>query len=104
MEFFESKDYAYGCPIGNLIQEMGDLSPAFQDKLRSTLDIMVNSYVGVLAEAQKEGEISQHLNVRDTACFLVSSWQGALMHMKAIKGPEPLENHMRFIFDYVLRS
>ena len=103
MEFFKSKDYAYGCPIGNLAQEMGDLSPAFRDKLRSALDIMVDSYSGVLAEAQKEGEISQRLDVREAAYFLVSSWHGALMHMKAIKGPEPLENHKRFIFDHVLR-
>ena len=103
MEFFKSKDYAYGCPIGNLAQEMGDLSLAFRDKLRSALDILVDSYSGVLAEAQKEGEISQNLDVRETAYFLVSSWHGALMHMKAMKGPEPLENHKRFIFDYVLR-
>ncbi len=103
MEFFKSKDYAYGCPIGNLAQEMGDLSPAFREKLRSALDTLVDTYSGLLAESQKEGEISQHLDVRDAARFLVSSWHGALMHMKAMKGPEPLENHKRFIFDYVLR-
>jgi len=103
MQFFKSKDYAYGCPIGNLAQEMGDLSPAFRDKLRSALDILVGTYSGVLAQAQKEGEISQDLDVREAARFLVSSWHGALMHMKAMKGPEPLENHKRFIFDHVLR-
>ncbi len=103
MEFFKSKDYAYGCPIGNLAQEMGDLSPAFREKLRSALDILVDTYSGLLAESQKEGEISQNLDVKEAARFLVSSWHGALMHMKAMKGPEPLENHKRFIFDYVLR-
>lgn len=103
IEFFKSKDYAYGCPIGNLAQEMGDLSPAFREKLRSALDILINSYSGVLAQAQKEGEISQNLDVQEAARFLVSSWHGALMHMKTMKGPEPLENHKRFIFDYVLR-
>jgi len=104
MEFFQSRDYAYGCPIGNLAQEMGDLSPAFRDKLRSALNILVDTYFGVLAQAQKEGEISRNLDVREAARFLVSSWHGALMHMKAMKGPEPLENHKRFIFDYVLRA
>ena len=103
MEFFKSRDYAYGCPIGNLAQEMGDLSPVFRDKLRTALDTLVGTYSGMLAQAQNEGEISQDLDVREAARFLVSSWHGALMHMKAIKGPEPLENHKRFIFDYVLR-
>ena len=102
-EFFKSKDYAYGCPIGNLAQEMGDLSPAFREKLKSAIKIMVDLYSGVLAEAQKAGEISQSLDVKEAAYFLVSSWHGALIHMKAVKGPEPLENHKRFIFNHVLR-
>ena len=102
-EFFKSKDYAYGCPIGNLAQEMGDLSPAFREKLKSAIKIMVDLYSVVLAEAQKAGEISQSLDVKEAAYFLVSSWHGALIHMKAVKGPEPLENHKRFIFNHVLR-
>ncbi len=104
MLFFKSKDYAYGCPIGNLAQEMGDLSPAFRDKLTSTINIMVDGYSMLLSEAQEKNEIPQHLDVRETAFFLVSSWHGALLHMKAVKGPEPLENHKRFIFNHVLRS
>ena len=103
IEFFKSKDYAYGCPIGNLAQEMGDLSPAFREKLKSAIKIMVDLYSVVLAEAQKAGEISQSLDVKEAAYFLVSSWHGALIHMKAVKGPEPLENHKRFIFNHVLR-
>ena len=103
MDFFKSKDYAYGCPIGNLAQEMGDLSSAFREKLRSALDLLVDTYSGMLAQAQNEGEISQDLDVRAAARFLVSSWHGALMHMKAMKGSEPLENHKRFIFEYILK-
>jgi len=103
IEFFKSKDYAYGCPIGNLAQEMGDLSPAFREKLKMALDSIVDIYSRLLAKAQREGKISQSLDVREAAYFLVSSWHGALVHMKAVKGPEPLENHIRFIFDHVLR-
>lgn len=103
IEFFKSKDYAYGCPIGNLAQEMGDLSPAFRKKLKMALGSIVDIHSRLLAKAQREGEISQSLDVREAARFLVSSWHGALVHMKAVKGPEPLENHIRFIFDHVLR-
>ncbi|MBT3256812.1 MAG: TetR family transcriptional regulator [Deltaproteobacteria bacterium] len=103
MDFFKSKDYAYGCPIGNLAQEMGDLSPVFRDRLMLAVNIMVDGYSELLAEAQKKGEIPQQLDAKETAYFLVSSWHGALLHMKAIKGPEPLENHKRFIFDHVLK-
>jgi tRNA-Thr(GGU) m(6)t(6)A37 methyltransferase TsaA len=98
----QSKDFAFGCPIGNLAQEMGDLSPAFREKLRQGLDSMVDLYAEVLAEAQEAGDLSKGLDVREAAYFLVYSWHGALMHMKAVKGPAPLENHLKSIFDYVL--
>ena len=101
--FFKSKNYAYGCPIGNLAQEMGDLSPAFRKKLKMALGSIVDIHSRLLAKAQREGELSQSLDVREAARFLISSWHGALVHMKAVKGPEPLENHIRFIFDHVLR-
>jgi TetR/AcrR family transcriptional regulator, transcriptional repressor for nem operon len=104
IEFFKSKDFAYGCPIGNLAQEMGDLSPAFREKLRQGLDAMVDLYAEVLAEAQESGGLSKSLDVREAAYFLVYSWHGALMHMKAVKGPAPLENHLKSIFAYVLNS
>jgi len=103
MRLFAEKDFAYGCPIGNLAQEMGDLNSAFRDKLKSALESMVDIYSEVLAEAQAQGEISQCLDIRNAAYFLVSSWHGALIHMKAVKSLEPLENHMRFIFDFVLK-
>jgi len=103
MDLFKSKDFAYGCPIGNLAQEMGDLSPAFREKLKSALENMVDTYSGILAEAQIQGEISRDLDARKAAYFLVSSWHGALIHMKAVKSLEPLENHKWFLFEYVLK-
>jgi TetR/AcrR family transcriptional regulator, transcriptional repressor for nem operon len=103
IEILKARDYGYGCPIGNLSQEMGDLSPAFQEKLKYALDSLANIYSDALALAQEAGEISRDLDIRDTARFIVSSWHGALIHMKAVKGPEPLENHIRFIFDHVLK-
>jgi TetR/AcrR family transcriptional repressor of nem operon len=103
IDFFKSKDYAYGCPIGNLAQEMGDLSPEFREKLKRAIDSMIDIYAGLLSEAQGSGEVSKGLDVKEAARFIVSSWHGALMHMKAAKGPHPLENHRRFILEYVLR-
>jgi TetR/AcrR family transcriptional regulator, transcriptional repressor for nem operon len=103
MEFFKSRNYAYGCPIGNLSQEMGDLNPAFSDKLKDAVDTMVGSCLGLLEDAQRAGEISSELDLRETAYFIISSWHGALMRMKVEKSLAPLENHYRFIFDYVLK-
>ena len=103
IELFKSNGYSCGCPIGNLSQEMGDLNPAFREKLEKAIDAMADQYSKLLQEAKLGGEISSDLDVRETAYFIVSSWHGALVRMKITKDPGPLENHMRYIFDYVLR-
>jgi TetR/AcrR family transcriptional repressor of nem operon len=100
--FFKSKDYAYGCPIGNLSQEMGDLNPAFQEKLNFAIDAMAGSYARILSEARMAGDIPETLDVKEASYFVVSSWHGALIRMKVMKSSEPLENHKRFILDHVL--
>ncbi|MGD8230113.1 MAG: TetR family transcriptional regulator C-terminal domain-containing protein [Desulfobacteraceae bacterium] len=100
--FFESKDYAYGCPVGNLSQEMGDLSPAFREKLKEALDNMAGIYAQLLKEAQERGELSISIDPTEAAYFIVSSWHGALIRMKVEKSSEPLKSHLKFIFDYIL--
>ena len=104
MDYFRSTNFTRGCPVGNLAQEMGDLSPAFRKKLNEALDRITAGYAGILSEAQKAGEISDQIDVKETANFIVSSWHGALIRMKVVQNLEPLENHFKFIFDYVLKS
>ena len=103
-DYFKSNDFTNGCPIGNLSQEMGDLSPTFREKLKQALDMMVDSYTNVLTEAQKAGEISQQLDVKETAYLIVASWHGALTRMKIVKNLEPLHNHSQFIFKHILKN
>jgi len=104
MEFFDSRGYTCGCPVGNLAQELGDLSPVFQEKLSKAIDTMVDYYTMILSEAQAAGEIPKDLNAKEAASFIVTSWHGALIRMKVSKGVGPLKNHKKFIFNYVLKS
>ena len=104
MEYFESQNYEGGCPIGNLAQEMGDISPAFRQKLRQAIDTMVDAYCQVLAAAQEDGKILKSLDIRDAARFIVASWHGAIIQMKLTQSLAPLKNHRKFIFDHILKK
>jgi TetR/AcrR family transcriptional repressor of nem operon len=104
INFFIERDYTCGCPIGNLSQEMGDLSPAFRSKLNESFVLMVELIVGLLKKAREAGEIPPGLDLEETANFIVSGWHGALIRMKIVKGAEPLENHKRFIFHTLLKQ
>ncbi len=107
LEFFitlyESFDFTLGCPIGNLAQEMGDVSQAFQKKLKESMDMMVMLYFEVLNEAKEKGDLNPDLDIRSTAEFIISSWHGALIRMKIEKSARPLLNHIQQIFDKCLK-
>jgi TetR/AcrR family transcriptional repressor of nem operon len=104
MEHFESQNYAGGCPIGNLAQEMGDLSPAFRQKLKEAIDMMAESYARVLAEAQEARKVSKNLDAREAAYFIVAGWHGAVIQMKLEKSIAPLKNHRKFVFEHILKK
>lgn len=99
---FESIDFTCGCPVGNLAQEMGDLSPAFRIKLKESVDIMTDFYARALKEARQRDDISARLDVAETADFILTSWQGALVRMKIEQSARPLKNHIKFIFEFIL--
>ncbi len=99
INMFSTIDYTCGCPIGNLSQEMGDLSPAFNEKLNESIDFMARIYKTILDEAKKNCQIHKDINTEDTAYFIVSSWHGSLIRMKVEKGIESLKLHKRFILN-----
>jgi TetR/AcrR family transcriptional repressor of nem operon len=78
---------------------MGDLSPAFSAKLTDAVKLMVEMYKDILDEAKDQNLINKHITTKETADFIVSSWHGALIRMKIVKGIKPLELHKRFILN-----
>ncbi|MBF0550406.1 MAG: TetR family transcriptional regulator C-terminal domain-containing protein [Deltaproteobacteria bacterium] len=99
---FETQGCQKGCPIGNLCQEMSDLSPAFRQKLESATELMITGITQVLQQARAAGELPDHLDPEETARFIMSSWQGAMLTMKVVKSLEPLYRFDRFIFGEIL--
>lgn len=38
------------------------------------------------------------------AGFIISAWQGALIRMKAVAGPQPLDNFQTMVFEVLLAT
>ncbi|MGE4561196.1 MAG: TetR family transcriptional regulator C-terminal domain-containing protein [Desulfobulbus sp.] len=100
--YFAGEGYIKGCPIGNLIQELGDVNPAFREKLRASLDRLIDLVTRLLGEARERGELPARIDPQPAAAFIISAWQGALIRMKAVAGPEPLENFHTMVFEIFL--
>lgn len=101
--FFESNGCGLGCPIGNLSQEMGDLSPAFRKRLEEIFVMMRSRIEGVLNEALRGGDLPGSLNAREMADFIINSWEGAIVRMKVQKNTEALRLFDRMIFNGILK-
>lgn len=93
-----------GCPIGNLAQEMADLSDAFRAKAEEALTAMRDTFARCLEAARQRGEIDPTTDPLETADFLLNSWEGALLRMKAHKDVKALEIFCRTIFGRVLKE
>jgi len=102
--YFESHGYRRGCPIGNLGQEMGDLSTAFQLRLQQSIDGLAAALKKVLLEAQRNGDLAHSVDCGEMAYFIISAWQGAMIRMKVMKNGEPLKLFHKYVFTQLLRS
>ncbi len=99
---FEQEGFIKGCPIGNLVQEMGDVNPAFREKLNHSLEGLARFIARLLQEAGERGELPARLEPEATARYILSAWQGALIRMKAVAGPEPLDTFQHMTFAVLL--
>lgn len=91
-----------GCPLGNLAQEMSDLSPAMRQALQTAMAAMSSRLAGLLAQARDRGELKPGLDPERAAAFILDSWEGALLRMKVEKNPRPLLRFEEFLFDHLL--
>jgi TetR/AcrR family transcriptional repressor of nem operon len=103
-DLLDQNEYMGGCPIGNLCQEMGDLSEPFREKLKGVLDGMRSRIVRCLEDAKIQNEIPSSLDTRETSEFIISSWQGALMQMKVRRIESPFRTFDKMVFEVILRG
>lgn len=103
-ERYEANGYSAGCPIGNLIQEMSDLSPAIRERLALVVDEVVGLLAETIAEAVELGELPRLLEPERTARFIFFGWEGALLAMKLEKSRAPLHDFEVMVFDVLFRG
>ncbi|MCK4911856.1 MAG: TetR family transcriptional regulator C-terminal domain-containing protein [Thermodesulfovibrionales bacterium] len=101
---FEDMGYREGCPIGNMAQEMADNHPEFRDKIESILSSAQGLIAGCLREALEAEEVPAGLDPDETAAFILNSWEGAMLRMKAVGGEGPLRNFEQMVFGTILRT
>ncbi len=93
-----------GCLVGAMSIEVADHNSKLQAKLQSMFTVWQAAIADVLRQAIKEGELKKSVKPELLAEFLINSYEGALVRMKAEKSDRPLNNFRHFIFDVLLKN
>jgi len=93
-----------GCLVGSLSLEVADHSPRLRSELQGVYEGWQKSIADVLREAVQRGELAKSTKPDALAEFLLNSYEGALVRMKAEKSDRPLENFLYFAFDVLLKK
>ncbi|HOD16390.1 MAG TPA: TetR family transcriptional regulator C-terminal domain-containing protein [Spirochaetota bacterium] len=97
------QNFTCGCPIGNIAQEMSDLSDSFRNRIAGFFDQAKSMIQACIMEAQKTGRVGPDKDPAELSDFIFNSWEGALIDMKVTKSSRPLDVFMNTVFGLLLK-
>jgi TetR/AcrR family transcriptional regulator, transcriptional repressor for nem operon len=103
IDLMKRQEFTCGCPIGNLAQEMSDLSDSFRERIAGFFSAATGMIRDCLAEAQKRGGLGPDINPEELSDFIFNSWEGSLIEMKVSKSSRPLDVFMKTVFGVLLK-
>ena len=94
--------FVKGCLLGNFSAEVADHSALVREHLVLHFDAWSGYFETCIAEAQEQGAISDRLPAASLGRFLLNSWEGALLRMRAEKSDSPLIEFKEIVFGTLL--
>lgn len=102
IRMYQAAGYVRGCLLGNLSLEVADHSDAIRSSLTTHFRTWSRLFETCIAEAQMTGAIANRLPASLLAQFLLNSWEGALLRMRADKSDVPLKDFTEVVFGSLL--
>ena len=102
IEALRAANFAGGCLLGNFTAEVADHSTLIRGRLLEHFGAWSKCFEDCIAEAQKQGTMRNQLPATLLGRFVLDSWEGALLRMRAEKSDTPLLEFKKVIFGVVL--
>jgi TetR/AcrR family transcriptional repressor of nem operon len=99
---FRTAGYGRGCLLGNFSAEAADHSALIRDRLARHFGAWSQLFEDCIAEAQQQGTIDDHFPAALLARFVLNSWEGALLRMRAEKSDAALIEFKQIVFGKLL--
>jgi TetR/AcrR family transcriptional repressor of nem operon len=85
----DKQDFKSGCLLGAMSLDMARRSELMRERLSQAFERWEATLHEVLIEAASESAFPAGLNPADAAAFILNTWEGALLRMKAERSPLP---------------
>ncbi len=95
-------DFAVGCPLGTMAQEMANLSEPLRAALITVFQMIMDGMSKCVRAGQKQKVIKSGLDPVDTATFIMSSLEGAQIMAKTYQNDAPLRGAKHLLLDVLL--
>jgi TetR/AcrR family transcriptional repressor of nem operon len=102
LRFFKGNGFKGGCPIANFSLEMSDLNENIRKRLDLAFGEMHKKISLFLEKAMEKGELPMSFDVDSASNFILNSWEGALLRIKASKNSLPMRLFDDFVFQKLL--
>lgn len=96
-DIYKQQDFAQGCLLGNCSLELASTNDSFANAISKHFDTWQELFAKTINEGQRTGAIKNERSADEYAEFLINSWEGTLVRMKAVKNNQPLDLLIRFI-------
>jgi TetR/AcrR family transcriptional repressor of nem operon len=94
--------FVKGCLLGNFSAEVADHSALMREHLVEHFEAWGGFFETCIAEAQDQGAISDQFPAALLGRFVLNSWEGALLRMRAEKSDAPLIEFKKVVFGKLL--
>ena len=96
-DIYQQQDFALGCLLGNCSLELASNNDSFAKAISRNFESWQELFAQTISEGQQTGHIKREKSADEYAAFLINSWEGALVRMKAVKNNQPLDLLIGFV-------
>lgn len=102
IEALKTAGFRKGCLLGNFSAEIADHSELLRERLAAQFKSWDHYFEQCIAAAQEQGTIGKQRSAGLLARFVLNSWEGALLRMRAERSAAALLEFKQVIFGSVL--
>jgi TetR/AcrR family transcriptional repressor of nem operon len=102
IDALKASGFTKGCLLGNLSAEVADHSELMREHLVDQFNTWSKFFEDCISEAQERGTVSNEFSAALLGRYVLNSWEGALLRMRAEKSDVPLTEFKKIVFGKLL--